>query len=73
MKLNKDNCHLLKSGYKYKQAWSVIGGERNWEANNVELLGIAKLKFNMNVLNMRSKSNNKLDVLTRILNSSFVH
>ena len=32
MKLNKDKCHLLVSGPKYKNIWDKMVDEKIWES-----------------------------------------
>ena len=33
MKLNKDKCHLVLSGYKHEVMWASTGHSQIWESN----------------------------------------
>ena len=49
MKLNQNKCHLLVSGYKYKNIWIQIGEVKIWESSKQKLLGVVidrDLNFN---------------------------
>ena len=69
MKLNTDKCRLIVSGYKHEQVWANIGKDLIWESNDVKLLEVTidrDLKFNKHVRKLCSKTNQKLNVLSRI-------
>ena len=69
MKLNTDKCHLIISGNKQESLWADIGNDRIWESNYVKLLGInidRSLKFDFHMLNVCSKANRKLTILSRM-------
>ena len=40
MKLNKDKCHILVSGYKYENVWVKMEDQKIWESAKQKLLGI---------------------------------
>ena len=40
MKLNQDKCHLLVSGFKYKNVWAKIEKIKIWESQKQKLLGV---------------------------------
>ena len=40
MKLNQAKCHLLVSGFKYKNIWANIGKTKIWESKKQKLLGV---------------------------------
>ena len=40
VKLRHDKCHLLVSGFNYKNDWAQIGKPKIWESKKEELLGI---------------------------------
>ena len=63
MKLNKDKCHLIVSGYKHEQIWAQVGGDKIWESADVNFLGITtdrELKFDKLVCKICSKASRKL-------------
>ena len=67
MKLNTDKCHLIISGHKHESFCADIGNDRIWESNYVKLLGInidRSLKFDFHMLNVCSKANRKLIILS---------
>ena len=69
MNLNTDKCHLIVSSNKHKSLWADIGNDRIWESNYVKLLGIdvdRSLKFDFHILNVCSKANRKLTILSRM-------
>ena len=69
MKLNTDKCHLIISGNKHESLWANIGIDKIWESDNVKLLGVnidRGLKFNGPMLNICSKANRKLTILSRM-------
>ena len=69
MKLNRDKCHLIVSGYKHEQVWANIGTNLIWESNDVKLLGITidrDLKFYKRILKLCSKANQELSALSRM-------
>ena len=69
MKLNKDKCHLLLSGYKYENIWINVGGTKVWERNSETMLGIQierNLKFDRHVVELCKRASNKLSALTRL-------
>ena len=73
MKLNTDKCHLIISGNKHESFWTYIGSDRIWESDYVKLLGInidRSLKFDFHMLNVCSKANRKLTILSRIFKFS---
>ena len=48
MKLNKDKCHFIISGYKHKVMFANIGESSIWEKGQEELVGVTidkNLKF----------------------------
>ena len=69
MKLNRDKCHLIVSGYKHEQVWANIGKNLIWGSNDVKLLGIAidrDLKFYKHILKLCNKANQKISPLSRM-------
>ena len=67
--LNTDKCYLIISGNKNESSWADIGNDKMWESNNVKLLGVnidRDVKFNGHMLNMCSKANRKLTILSRM-------
>ena len=71
MKLNTDKCHLMISGHKYENTFANIGDDIIWEENKVELLGITidrQMNFESHMAKLIAKANNKLSVLTRMIN-----
>ena len=40
MKLNQDKCHLLFSGFKFKNVWAKLGKTKIWESKKRELIFI---------------------------------
>ena len=71
MKLNRDKCRLIVSGYKHEQVWANIGKDLIWENNDVKLLGVTidrNLKFDKHFLKLCSKANQKLSALSRMAN-----
>ena len=38
--INQDKCHLLVSGFKYKNVWAKIGKTKIWESKKQKLLGV---------------------------------
>ena len=71
MKLNTDKCHLMISGHKYENTFANIGDDIIWEENKVELLGITidrQMNFESHRAKLIAKANNKLSVLTRMIN-----
>ena len=69
MKLNRDKCHLIVSGYKHEQVWANIGKNLIWGSNDVKLLGIAidrDLKFYKHILKLCNKANQKISALSRM-------
>ena len=68
MKLNRDQCRLIVSGYKREQVWANMRKDLIWESNDVKLLGVTidrDLKFDKHVLKLFSKANRKLSALCR--------
>ena len=66
MKLNKDKCHLIVSGYKHEQIWAQVGGDKIWESADVNLLVVTidrELKFDELVCKICSKASRKLTFL----------
>ena len=62
-------CHLLVSGHHYEDMFINIGDNRIWESKNVELFGITidkDLKFEKHVNEICSKTDRKLNVLSRM-------
>ena len=60
MKLNRDKCHLLMSGSKYKHFWTQISKDKIWEGNEVKCLEITiddSLKFDTHIDNICTKAN----------------
>ena len=71
VKLNKDKCHLLASGYKHENVWAQIGDEIIWESNKQKLLGLQidrNLNFNEYVFSLCNKAGKKLLVLASLSN-----
>ena len=71
MKLNKDKCCLIVSGYKHEKVRANIGKDLIWESNDVKLLGVTiyrDIKFNKHVLKLCSKANQKLSTHSRMAN-----
>ena len=68
MKLNKNKCHLLVSGYKHEQMIANIGNTHIIESHSVKLLGIhidSDLKFESHVNCICKKASSKLNALSR--------
>ena len=71
MKLNKDKCHLLVAGHKYKTLRANIGETRIWESNNEKLLGLTIDRnpiFDDHIFTLCKKAERKLSALSRISN-----
>ena len=71
MKLNTDKSHLIISDNKHEKFWADIGNNRIWESHYIKLLGInidKSLKFDFHMLNVYSKANRKLTILSRMFN-----
>ena len=71
MKLNQNKCHLLVSGYKYKNIWIQIGEVKIWESSKQKLLGVVidrDLSFNEYVSSLCKKAVRELSVLSRLSN-----
>ena len=71
MKLNKDKCHLLVSGYENENSWANIGNEKIWESNKHKLLSLdidRNLNFNEHISSLCRKAGNKLSVLAMLSN-----
>ena len=69
MKLNSDKCHLLVSGHHYEEMFVNIGKDIIWESKTVKVLGITidkELKFDKYINQLCSKTNKKLNVLSRM-------
>ena len=69
MKLNRDKCHLLISGFKYQSHWAMVGNSKIWESQEKKLLGITidkSLKFNHHISDICVKAGRKLTALGRI-------
>ena len=61
MKLNKDKCHLLVAGHKYKNVWVKIGVEKIWESAKQKLLGIEivrNLNFDDHMISLKKREEN---------------
>ena len=68
MKSNTDKCHLIISENN-ESLGTDIRNYKIWESNNVKLLGVnidRNLKFNGHMLNICSKANIKLTILSRM-------
>ena len=71
MKLNKDKCHLLVSGYKHENVWAQTGDEKIWESNKQKLLDLKtdrNLHFNEYMSLLCKKACKKLSVFARLSN-----
>ena len=69
MKLNTNKCHLLISANKSEQMWAELERHIVGESNSVKLPGITlnnDLKCDEHVSNICSKTNSKLNALTRV-------
>ena len=69
MKLNQDKCHLLISGFKYKNVWAKIGKTTIWESKKQKLLDVEidrTLSFDKHIASLCSKAGKKLSVLARL-------
>ena len=63
MKLNQDKCHLLVSGFKYKNVWAKIGKTKIWESKKQKLLGVEidrTLNFDEHIASLCRKAGKKL-------------
>ena len=40
MKLNREKCHFLVSGYKNENVWAYIGNKKSWESDKQKLTEI---------------------------------
>ena len=69
MKLNQDKCHLLISGFKYKNVWAKIGKTTIWESKKQKLLDVEidrTLSFDEHIASLCRKAGKKLSVLARL-------
>ena len=71
VKLNRDKCHLLVSGFKYENVWANIGKTKIWESEKQKRLGVEidrTLNFDEYIASLCKKAGNKLSVLARLSN-----
>ena len=71
MKLHKDKCHLLVSGYKHENIWARTGEVKIWESSKQKLLGAVidrDLNFNEYVSSLCKKAGRNLSVLSKLSN-----
>ena len=45
MKLNKEKCEFILSGFKNELHWINVGDKKIWETKNVKLLGMLIEQF----------------------------
>ena len=69
MRLNKDKCHFLLSGYKHGVMFAKIGHSKMWESCAQKLLGFIidrNLKFDEYILTQCQKAGRKIKALARV-------
>ena len=73
MKLNRDKCHLLVSGFKYENFQAKTGKTKIWESKKQKLLAVEidrTLSFDEHIASLCGKAGKKLSVLARLSNLS---
>ena len=71
MKLNKDQCHFLLSGYKHEMMFANTGQSRIWESEKQKLLGVnikKHLKFEEHIVKQCKKTGQNVSTLARVCN-----
>ena len=74
VKLNQDKCHLLVSGFKYKNIWAKIGKTKIWESKKQKLSGVEiNRSFDEHIASLCRKAGKKLSVLARLSNFMYTN
>ena len=71
MKLNKDKCNFLLSGYKHEMLFAKIGRSRIWQSKKQKLLGVTidkDIKSEEHIVKQCKKAGQKLSTLARACN-----